>query len=223
MAHRHPRQTPAALARQICVLRRQRGFGPHRVTRETVRRYERPRPGDLLHIDVKKLSLIPRGGGERFAPGFVATQSRPRSGRSRGIDYLHVAVDDHSRYAYVEALPDERGITAARSSHARPLTLRNVGGNGRGVLTDKAKAYTSGVFTATAAERGIKLSLTRSYRPQTNGRAKRFIRTLQDEWAYIRRYRSNPERLRVLDRWLDHYNRTRPHRGIGGSVPASRL
>ena len=250
--HRHPRRTPRWLVRRISSLRRRRGFGPHRiawalavprstvyavlrraglnrlsllhrVTREPARRYERPHPGDLLHIDVKKLGRIPPGGGKRFAPGFAATQSGPRSGRSRGIDYLHVAVDDHSRYAYVEALPDERGVTCAAFLARAATHLSERGVHVRGVLTDNAKAYTSGVFTATAAERGIRLHLTRPYRPQTNGKAERFIRTLQDEWAYIRRYRSNAERLRALDRWLDHYNHARPHGGIGGGVPASRL
>ena len=250
--HHHPRQTPAVLVRRICALRRQRGDGPHRiawvlgvarstvyavlrraglnrlsllhrVTREPVRRYEHPRPGDLLHIDVKKLGRIPSGGGKRFARGFAATQSGPHSRRSLGIDYLHVAVDDHSRFAYVEALPDERGITCAGLLGRAASYFGEHGVSIRRVLTDNAKAYSSGVFTETAAERGIKLHLTRPYRPQTNGKAERFIRTLQGKWAYVRRYRSNPERLRALASWLDHYNRSRPHGGIGGSVPISRL
>lgn len=250
--HHHPRQTPARLVHRICLLRRQRGFGPHRiawalklarstvyavlrraglnrlsslhrVTREPVRRYEHPRPGDLLHIDVKKLGRIPPGGGKRFAPGFAATQSGPHSRRSLGIDYLHVAIDDHSRYSYVEALPDERGVTCAAFLARAVSHFGELGVSVRRVLTDNAKAYTSGVFTKTAAERGIKLKLIKPYRPQTNGKAERFIRTLQGEWAYVRRYRSNPERLRMLARWLDYYNRARPHGGIGGNVPASRL
>ena len=250
--HRHPRRTPRWLVRRICALRRRRGFGPHRiawalgvarstvyavlrraglnrlsllhrVTREPVRRYEHPRPGDLLHIDVKKLGRIPPGGGKRFAPGFAATQSGPHARRSRGVDYLHVAVDDHSRYAYVEALADERGVTCAAFLARAATHFGELGVSVRRVLTDNAKAYTSGVFTATAAARGIRLHLTRPYRPQTNGKAERSIRTLQDEWAYIRRYRSNPERLRALDRWLNYYNRARPHGGIGGNVPVSRL
>lgn len=250
--HHHPRQTPARLVHRICLLRRQRGFGPHRiawalklarstvyavlrraglnrlsslhrVTREPVRRYEHPRPGDLLHIDVKKLGRIPPGGGKRFAPGFAATQSGPHSRRSLGIDYLHVAIDDHSRYSYVEALPDERGVTCAAFLARAVSHFGELGVSVRRVLTDNAKAYTSGIFTKTAAERGIKLKLIKPYRPQTNGKAERFIRTLQGEWAYVRRYRSNPERLRMLARWLDYYNRARPHGGIGGNVPASRL
>ena len=250
--HHHPRCSPPALVRSIISLRRQRGFGPHRiawtlrvarstvyavlrraglnrlsqlhrVTREPVHRYEHPRPGDLLHLDVKKLGRIPRGGGKRFATGFAETQSGPHSRRAVGVDYLHVAIDDHSRYAYVEALPDERGTTCAAFLTRAATHLEQRGVTVRRVLTDNAKAYTSGVFTATAAGRGIRLHLTRPYRPQTNGKAERFIQTLQHEWAYARRYRSNPERLRALVGWLDGYNRARPHGGIGGNVPVSRL
>jgi transposase InsO family protein len=250
--HHHPRQTPLPLAHRICSLRRQRGFGPHRIawalgvarstiyavlrraglnrlsllhriTREPVRRYEHPRPGDLLHIDVKKLGRIPPGGGKRFAPGFAATQGGPHSGARAGIDYLHVAVDDHSRYAYVEALPDERGVSCAAFLERAVEHLAQRGVTVRRALTDNAKAYTSAVFAAAATERGIMLKLTKPYRPQTNGKAERFIRTLQAEWAYVRRYHSNDERLRALDTWLADYNYTRPHGGIDGSFPASRL
>lgn len=250
--HHHPRRTPPPLVRSILSLRRRRSFGPHRiawalgvarstvyavlrraglnrlqllhrVTREPVRRYEHPSSGDLLHIDVKKLGRIPRAGGKRFAPGFAETQSGPHSRRSRGVDYLHVAVDDHSRYAYVEALPDERGVTCAAFLTRAAAHLDERGVTVRRVLTDNARAYSSAVFTAAAAERAITLKLTRPYRPQTNGKAERFIQTLQQEWAYARRYRSNPERLRALLDWLDYYNRRRPHGGIGGAVPASRL
>ena len=250
--HGHPRTTPPRLVRQICALRRRRGFGPHRiawalgiarstiyavlrrarlnrlsqlhrVTREPVLRYEHPRPGDLLHIDVKKLGRIPPGGGKRFAPGFAETQIGPHSGHSPGIDYLHVAVDDHSRYAYVEALPDERGVTCAAFLERAAAALPQCGVVVRRVLTDNAKAYTSDAFRQTARRHAITLKLTRPYRPQTNGKAERFIQTLQHEWAYARRYRSNAARLHQLANWLDHYNQRRPHGGIGGSVPASRL
>ncbi len=249
--HGHPRCTTPALARRICALRRRQGFGPHRigwtlgvarstvyavlrraglnrldrlhrVTRQIVR-YEHPRPGDLLHIDVKKLGRIPPGGGKRFAPGFAETQSGPHSKRMLGIDYLHVAIDDHSRYAYVEALPNERGVTCAAFLERAVAELAQRGVVVRRVLTDNAKAYTSDAFRKTAQRRAITLKLTRPYRPQTNGKAERFIQTLQHEWAYARRYRSNAERLRQLSHWLDHYNQRRPHGGIGGSVPCSRL
>jgi transposase InsO family protein len=250
--HQHPHRTTPALARRICALRRRRGFGPHRigwtlgvarstvyavlrraglnrldqlhrVTREPVLRYEHPRPGDLLHIDVKKLGRIPPGGGKRFAAGFAETQSGPHSRRSAGIDYLHVAVDDHSRYAYVEALPNERGVSCAAFLERAAADFAQRSVVVQRVLTDNAKAYRSHVFTAAAAARGIKLKYTQPYRPQTNGKAERFIQTLQREWAYARRYHSNAQRLRALTNWLNDYNQQRPHGGIGGAVPTSRL
>ncbi len=250
--HHHPRCTPPALARRICALRRRQGFGPHRigwtlgvarstvyavlrraglnrldrlhrVTREPVQRYEHPQPGDLLHIDVKKLGRIPPGGGKRFASGFAETQSGPHTRQTLGVDYLHVAIDDHSRYAYVEALPNERGVTCAAFLERAVADFGRRGVLVRRVLTDNAKAYTSDVFRKMSQQHGITLKLTRPYRPQTNGKAERFIQTLQHEWAYARRYRSNAARLRQLSNWIDHYNQRRPHGGIGGSVPSSRL
>jgi len=249
--HHHPRRTPPELEHDICAVRRQQGFGPHRiawalriarstvyavlrraglnrldqlhrVTRQVVR-YEHPAPGDLLHIDVKKLGRVPDGGGKRFAPGFAETRSGPRSKRPLGLDYLHVAVDDHSRYAYVEALPDERAPACAAFLERAIAHFRERGVPVRRVLTDNAKAYTSYAFRGVAAQHGVTLKLTRFHRPQTNGKAERFIQMLQNEWAYARRYRSNAERLHQLPRWLYRYNHRRPHGGIDGAVPASRL
>jgi transposase InsO family protein len=249
--HRRPRRTPAALAQRICAVRRATGWGPHRiawalgiahqtvyvvlrraglhrlrllhrVTREVVR-YEREAAGELLHIDVKQLGRVPDGGGKRFAPGFAETASGPHSRRPRGVEYLHVAVDDHSRYAYVEALPDESGLTSA-AFLARALEhFRKRGVWVQRVLTDNARAYQSGVFAAVAAASGVRLKRTRPYRPQTNGKVERFNQTLQAEWAYARKYRSNEDRLAALPRWLYRYNYRRPHGGIAGAVPASRL
>ena len=248
----HPRRTPPELERRICAVRRTQGFGPHRiqwalgvarstvyavlkrhglhrldrlhrVTREPVR-YEHAVAGDLLHLDVKKLGRIPEGGGKRIAPGFAETRSGPRPGRSLGLEYLHVAVDDHSRYAYVAALPDERAATCATFLERALAAFCRRGVRVRGVLTDNAKAYTvARRFLEAAAAADVQLSHTRPYRPQTNGKAERFIQILQDEWAYARPYRSNAERLRELPRWLYRYNHRRPHGGVGGAVPASRL
>ena len=248
----HPRRTPPELERRICAVRRTQGFGPHRiqwalvvarstvyavlkryglhrldrlhrVTREPVR-YEHAVAGDLLHLDVKKLGRIPEGGGKRIAPGFAETRSGPRPGRSLGLEYLHVAVDDHSRYAYVAALPDERAATCAAFLERALAAFCRRGVRVRGVLTDNAKAYTvARRFLEAAAAADVQLSHTRPYRPQTNGKAERFIQILQDEWAYARPYRSNAERLRELPRWLYRYNHRRPHGGVGGAVPASRL
>ena len=195
----------------------------HRVTREPVR-YEHAVAGDLLHLDVKKLGRIPEGGGKRIAPGFAETRSGPRPGRSLGLEYLHVAVDDHSRYAYVAALPDERAATCAAFLERALAAFCRRGVRVRGVLTDNAKAYTvARRFLEAAAAADVQLSHTRPYRPQTNGKAERFIQILQDEWAYARPYRSNAERLRELPRWLYRYNHRRPHGGVGGAIPASRL
>ena len=247
----HPRTTPELVVGRICAVRRETGWGPHRigwklgvphqtvyrvlrraglqrrawlhrVTRQIVR-YEHPAPGDLLHLDVKKVGRVPDGGGKRFAPGFAATGIGPRSRRPLGIDYVHVAVDDHSRYAYVEALPDERaGSTAAFLERALAHFSR-CGVQVRRVLTDNGKNYTAREVRTLADAYGIALKLTRPYRPQTNGKAERFIQILQAEWAYAHRYHSNSDRLEQLPRWLYRYNHRRPHGGIGGVVPASRL
>ena len=246
--HRQPRRTAPELEQRICAVRRSAGFGPHRIAwalglaRSTVYavlrrfglnrldqlhrvsrkqlRYEHPAPGDLLHIDVKKLARIPDGGGHRV---HGRSSETPRA-RGAGLDYLHVAVDDHSRYAYVEALPDERGVSCAAFLQRALAHFRARGVRVRRVLTDNAKAYTvSRSFRDAAAAADVRLRHTRPYRPQTNGKAERFIQTLQNEWAYARPYGSNAERLHALPRWLYRYNARRPHGGIGGAVPASRL
>ena len=149
----------------------------HRVTREPVR-YEHDAPGDLLHLDVKKLGRVPEGGGKRMAPGFAETRSGPHSRRSLGLEYLHVAVDDHSRYAYVSVLPDERGASCAAFLEQALAAFRRRGVRVRRVLTDNAKAYTvARSFHGAAAAADVRLSHTRPYRPQTNGKAERFIRS----------------------------------------------
>ncbi len=166
-----------------------------------------------------KLGRIPDGGGHRVRGRSSAT---PR-GRGAGLDYLHVAVDDHSRYAYVEALPDERAPACAAFLGRAVAHFRERGVAVRRVLTDNARSYGSHAFRRVAERHGVTLKLTRPYRPQTNGKAERFIQILLNEWAYARRYRSNAERLHQLPRWLYRYNARRPHGGIGGGVPASRL
>ena len=246
--HSNPRRTPPEVEQRICAVRRSEGFGPHRIAwvlglaRSTVYavlrrsglnrldrlhrvsrrqvRYEHATPGDLLHLDVKKLGRIPEGGGHRV---HGRSSTTPRT-RGSGLDYLHVAVDDHSRYAYAEALPDERGPSCAGFLERALASFGARGVRVRCVLTDNAKAYTvSRDFRGAAAAGGVELWHTRPYRPQTNGKAERFIQILQNEWAYARPYRSNEERLQALPRWLYRYNHCRPHGGIGGAVPASRL
>ena len=194
----------------------------HRVTREAVR-FEHESPGDMLHLDVKNLGRIPFGGGKRFAPGFTETHSGPSKGRSLGVDFLHVAVDDHSRYAYVESLPNERGITAAGFLERAVSHFHRQGVHIDRVLTDNGSRYRSHEFRDVAAAHTIRLKRTRPYRPQTNGKAEAFNKILQAEWAYIRPYSSNLERLNALPASRAYYNHQRPHGGIGGAVPASRL
>ncbi len=238
----------------IVRLRRELGCGPHRIawelglaastvygvlrraglsvlarldrTTRVVQRYERERPGELVHFDVKKLGKIPDGGGKRFFdPGWSETGAgMNRPGRSRrGHDYMHVAVDDHSRYAYVESLPDEKGPTAAAFLLRSVLAFAAVGVNVQRVLSDNGGCYRSHVFKQEASELGVELRNTRPRRPQTNGKAERFIKTLQSEWAYLQPYSSNQERLAALPAFLQRYNYTRPHTAIGNKPPASRL
>ena len=246
---RSPNQTPGPVAERISELRRTEGWGPHqigwelhiarstvyavlrraglhrlawlhRTTREIVR-YEHESPGDLVHLDVKKLGRIPFGGGKRFAPGFAETQSGPSKGRSIGTDFLHVAVDDHSRYAYVESLPNERGITAAGFLDRVVRHFHRQGARITRVLTDNCSCYRSRDFRDVAATYGIRLKRTRPYRPQTNGKAEAFIKTLQREWAYRRIYTSNQERLDTLQPFIHKYHHDRPHSSLGILPPAS--
>jgi len=248
---RNPRLTPPDLARIICALRQARNWGPHRIswllhiprstvyavlkraglqrlawlhrTTRRILRYERHAPGELLHMDVKKLGRIPPGGGKRFAPGFGETRSGPHSRKPLGVDYLHVAIDDHSRYAYVEALPDEKGPTTAAFLVRALAFFRTLGVRIKRILTDNGGNYISFAFCQVAADHGVRLKRTRPYRPQTNGKAEAFIKILQNEWAYAREFLSNHERLEELEWFMRYYNHHRPHGGIAGMVPASRL
>jgi transposase InsO family protein len=247
---------PEHIIEAIVRLRRQLGCGPHRIawelglaastvygvlrraglsvlarldrTTRAVQRYERERPGELVHFDVKKLGKIPDGGGKRFFDqGWVDTGAGlSAAGRSRskaGYDYLHVAVDDHSRYAYVEALPDEKGPTAAAFLMRSVLAFAAVGVNVERVLSDNGGCYRSHVFRRAATDLGVGLRYIRPRRPQTNGKAERFIKTLQAEWAYLQPYTTNQARLEDLTAFLQRYNHQRPHTAIGNRPPASRL
>jgi transposase InsO family protein len=177
----------------------------------------------MLHLDVKKLGRVPDGGGKRFAPGFAETMSGPKSKRSLGTDCMHVAIDDHSRLVYVEALPDEKGLTTARFLERALAFFTDNGVTVRRILTDNGGNYRSQAFAGVAGAHSIRLKRTRPYRPQTNGKAEAFNRILQNEWAYSRPFNSNTERLAELPAYLDYYNHHRPHGGIRGATPASRL
>jgi hypothetical protein len=168
-------------------------------------RYQREHPGELVHLEVKKLGRIPDGGGHRIHGRATATR-----GRGIGYDYLHSAVDDRSRVAFSQLLPDETGATSARFLVEAAGFFADHGVVIQRVLTDNAKAYAeSVVFAETAAGLGIRLKRTRPYRPQTNGKVERFNRTLPEEWAYARLYHSNTERCRAFARWLRFYNHRR--------------
>jgi len=195
-------------------------------------RYEKQTPGELVHVDIKKLGIIPDGGGWRVH-GRNSTQDRrvaaasDRAARrgaspSRGYVFLHHAVDDCTRLAYSERLPDERKDTAAAFWVRARACFAEAGITVTSVMTDNGSCYRSHVFAAALGE-AVKHRRTRPFRPQTNGKVERFNRTLSDEWAYAKPYRSEAEREAAYTDWLHHYNHHRPHTGIGGTVPSARV
>ena len=194
-----------------------------RASRATTRRYERERPGELVHIDVKKLGRIPEGGGWR-ADGESLSNHRTSHARV-GYDYVHSMVDDHSRYAYSEILADETGETCAGFLRRAAEVFERAGiARIAEVMTDNAKNYTkSRHFQGALAEIGATHVLIRPHCPWQNGKVERLNRTLQIEWAYRRIYRSNHQRTRALPIWLRRYNTERPHSSLGGRPPVSRL
>jgi transposase InsO family protein len=243
---RMPRSLSPRAVRRIIRARRRLRVGPHRLgpllghPRSTVYgvlrrhgmsrlahadrltgapiRYVRERPGELLHLDVKRLGRVPPGGGHRML-GDTA-----RNGFRLGHDAIHVAIDDASRVAYVAALPDERAATTVAFVQDAVAYFARQGVRIERVMTDNAMTYTQSRGLAVLLETlGIRHIRTRPRRPQTNGKAERFIGTLQREWAYARLFRSNEERLRSLPAWVDAYNRRRPHAGLAGQTPMSVL
>jgi transposase InsO family protein len=197
-----------------------RGLGISRARdleeREPVVRYERERAGELLHLDTKKLGRFGR-------PGKRVTRDRGQRNRGAGWEYVHVCVDDHSRVAYVEILADERKETCAGFLRRATQWYETRGVRIERVMTDNGSGYVSRFFGATCESLGARHLRTRPYRPQTNGKAERFIQTLLREWAYARPYRSARARATALGPWLERYNHIRPHRGIGRVAPITRL
>jgi len=186
-------------------------------------RYEHTRPGQLVHIDIKKLGRIPNGGGHRMIGRQAGKKNNDGHGRGgRGYAFLHHAVDDHTRLAYSEILHDERKETAAGFWLRANAFFTDAGITVTAVMTDNGSCYRSRMFAA-ALGTTIKHRRTRPYRPQTNGKVERFNRTLATEWAYAANYLSEEARAATYDTWLHHYNHHRPHTGIGGSTPASRV
>ena len=184
---------------------------------EPPNRYQRSRPGELLHVDVKKLGRIDR-------PGHRVTGSRldRRRAGKKGWEYVHVAVDDYSRLAYAEVLDDETAATAIGFLRRAVAFYQRHGIRIERVLTDNGSAYRSALHRLACTALGIRHLRTRPYRPQTNGKAERFIRTMLDSWAYGAIYGSSTERTAALDGWLWYYNHRRRHSALGHQPPASR-
>jgi transposase InsO family protein len=184
---------------------------------EPVNRYEYHRPGELVHLDIKPLARFERAGHRLLGRG------RGRFGTGAGFEYVYVAVDDYSRVAHAELLPDERAATAARFLLATRDRFASRGVTIERILTDNGSAFRAGSFRDACVHLGIKHSRTRPRRPQTNGKAERFIQTLLREWAYARLYVTSDERAQTLPLWLNHYNYSRQHGSLGHRPPATRL
>ena len=240
--HRVPQRTGEDLVEAMLALRRQRCTGPQiafllRLPRSTVarwlrrhgvhrlaplqpaeppRRYQRATPGELLHLDTKKLGRI-AGIGHRI------TGDRRHRVRGIGWEFLHVAIDGASRLAYVEVLPDERRETCAAFLRRAQRCYHRQGVRLQEILTDNGSAYSSKLFAQTCKDLRVAHSRTQPYRPRTNGKAERFIQTLLREWAYRFPYHSSSQRRDVLARYLHFYNHHRQHSALGGLPPASRL
>ena len=235
LALRRLRMTSAEIAETLAmplstvsVVLKRNGVGRlGRIGLEQPRRYERSRPGELVHLDVKKLGRIKGGAGWRVTgpKHHYNTTLTDGSGIRRntvGYEYLHVAVDDYSRLAYAEVLLDEKASTAAAFLKRAVAYYQRHGITVERILTDNGSCY-RGVVHAVACRRlGIRHLRTRPYRPQTNGKAERFIRTMLNGWAYAHIYRSSQERSRALDGWLWHYNHRRRHSALGHQAPIAR-
>jgi transposase InsO family protein len=191
-------------------------------------RYERSRPGELVHVDVKRLGRIQGGAGKRVRDGLRKHYNPARidaEGRRRltvGWEYVHIAVDDHSRLAYAEVLPDEKTQTAIGFLQRASTFYARYGITIERLLTDNGPAYVSALHAHACRRLGIRHLRTRPYRPQTNGKAERFIRTMLAGWAYGAVYHSSQERTAALDGWLWHYNHRRRHSALSRQPPVSR-
>ncbi|MFI9272634.1 IS481 family transposase, partial [Kitasatospora sp. NPDC052896] len=188
-------------------------------TSRPIRRYEHSAPGELVHVDIKKLGNIPDGGGHHV----LGRQAGRRTRSGVGYSYLHNAVDDHSRLAYSEILSDERKETAAAFWTRANAFFARAGITVRRVMTDNGSCYKSHPWRDVLAQAGIAHKRTRPYRPQSNGKVERFNRTLLDEWAYARPYRTEQERRDAYPAWLHTYNHHRGHTALKGQPPASRV
>ena len=208
-----PRSTVGALLRRLGL-----GRLTHLDPKPPARRYQRERPGELIHIDTKKLGRI-AGVGHRI------TGDRTGQSRNRGIgwEHLHVAVDDASRLAYTELLPDDRKASACGFLTRALAFFKAHGVSVERVMSDNGSAYRRHLFKSLVAEAGLRHIRTRPYTPRTNGKAERFIQTSLREWAYANAYQSSAERSQAMQPWITSYNHQRPHSALGGNPPVSRL
>jgi transposase InsO family protein len=195
---------------------------------EPANRYERSAPGELLHIDIKKLGRIVGGPGkrvtgrrERWPP--TKTDAAGTRRQQFGWEFLHVAIDDYSRLAYAEVLDDEKASTAIGFLRRAVAFFAAHGVTVQRVMTDNGSAYISGAHRIACQQLGVRHLRTKPYRPRTNGKAERLIQTMLRRWAYARPYSSSAERTATLGAWLNHYNYTRPHGSLSHKPPASRL
>jgi transposase InsO family protein len=259
--HHSPRTTPAPMVRKIVHLRWKQRLGPveiaarigcapstahqilrrcrisrlahvDRATGEPVRRYEHPAPGDLLHVDVKKLGNIPDGGGWRYLGRVqgrrnrAATPGKPRNRHNNpqiGTAFVHTVLDDHSRVAYAEIHDDETAATATAVLRRAVAWFAERDVTVARVLSDNGSAYRSHLWRDTCTELGITPKRTRPYRPQTNGKIERFHRTLAEGWAFRRLYTGESQRRKALPGWIHEYNHHRSHTAIGRVPPITRL
>lgn len=251
--HTSPHRTCTRTERRIIALRVNRRWGPARIgyhlgihpstvhkvlsrygcsrlsfqdraTGRCIRRYEHKAPGDMIHVDIKKLGRIPDGGGHQILGRAAGNRNKTRTiaNRRPGYAYLHNAVDDHSRLAYTEILKDEKKETAAGFWERANAYFASLGITVRQVLTDNGACYRSHAFRD-ALGAAVKHRRTRPYRPQTNGKVERFNRTMLEEWAYARPYRTEAERVAAFQGWLDYYNYRRGHTALKGLAPADRV
>jgi transposase InsO family protein len=238
------RPTPAAIVEQVEVLRRQRftgkqiaadlGVSPATVSRilrrlglnrmrdlepaEPVRRYEREHPGEMIHIDIKKLGRFDKIGHR-------ITGDRTGQSNSRGVgwEFVHVCIDDASRVAFSQIFPDEKAVSAIAFLRAAVAYYKSLGVTVARVMTDNGSCYKAFAFRDACRQLGLKHIRTRPYTPKTNGKAERFIQTALREWAYAQAYPTSDRRAEELPIWLHRYNWHRPHGGIKSKTPISRL
>ncbi len=260
--HHQPNRTPAPMMRKIVHLRWKQRLGPveigdrlglpsstvhavlvrcrlnrlthiDRATGEPIRRYEHQRPGDLLHVDVKKLGNIPDGGGWRFVGKRQGDKNKWATAQRRGLTaarhpdigtcYIHTVLDDHSRVAYVEIHDDETSQTATAVLRRAVAWFAVRGVTVERVLSDNGSCYKAHLWRDTCAELGITMKKTRPYRPQTNGKIERFHRTMAEGWAFKKFYNTETARRAALPAWIHYYNHHRPHSAIGKTSPITRL